>query len=88
MRNALKLLIVGAVAGLAMAEPALAQSFSPDFGTANTLPLAYAPHAVTPDQSARSAGRNAFAQEPERGVTVQRGVSGTAAGYDALVATY
>ena len=84
MRNALKLLVIGAVAGLALAEPALAQSFNPDFGTANTLPLAYAPQSGT---QAQDAGRDAFAQAPERGIA-QHGISGTSAGYDALLATY
>lgn len=86
MRNALKIMIVGAVAGLALAEPALAQSFNPDYGTANTLPRAYAPQAGTQYRAVRDAGHDAFAQAPERSFAPEAG--NASAGYETLLATH
>lgn len=88
MRNALKLLIVGSVAGLALGEPAFAQSFNPDFGTANTLPLAYAPQSGGQYQATPDAGRNAFAQAPERGIAAQDDAGNASVGYEKLLATH
>ena len=87
MRNVLKLAIIASVAGLALAEPALAQSFNPDFGTANTLALSYASHG-TQGQQAQYDGRDAFAQAPDQGISVQRATGNGSAGYEALVATH
>ena len=87
MRTALKLMIIGSVAGLALAGPAFAQSFNPGYGTGNALPYAYAPHDGSRFQAIDSVGGNAYAQAPERGVTVQR-ATGDAGGYEALLDTH
>lgn len=85
MRNTLKFMIIGAVAGLALAEPAVAQSFNPNDGSGTTPPFAYAPDTGTRYQSFQNAGGEAYAQVPERGA---HGTSNGSVGYERLLATH
>jgi hypothetical protein len=87
MRNVLKCALIASVAGLALAEPALAQSFNPEFGTANTLALTVAAR-DTQSQAAQYDGRDAFARAPERGISAQRDTGTPSVGYETLLATH
>ena len=86
MRNTFKFMIIGAVAGLALAEPAVAQSFNPNDGSGTTPPFAYAPDTGTHYQRFQNASSEAYAQMPERGV-VTPGTSNGSVGYERLLAT-
>jgi hypothetical protein len=85
MSNTFKFMIIGAVAGLALAGPAVAQSFNPNDGSGTTSSFAYAPDTRTHYQSVQNAGGEAYAQVPERG-PMARGTS-TGSGYEGLLDT-
>jgi hypothetical protein len=85
MRNVLKLMIVGSVAGLALAGPASAQTFNPADGSANAAPFEYAPADGGQYQSVRHAGREAYAQAPERGFVAQPAPGNGSPGYEMLL---
>jgi len=87
MRNALKFMIIGSVAGLALAGPAFAQSFNPADGTGNTLPFAYAPVAGTHEsRDFRLAARQAYAEAPST-FTLRETGNGSP-GYERLLQTF
>ena len=86
MRNALKLMIIDSVAGLALAGPAFAQTFNPADGAANAAPFEYAPAGGTQYRDFRHAGRDAYAQAPERGFVTQPAAGNGSLGYESLLA--
>jgi hypothetical protein len=87
MRNALKLMIIGSVAGLTLAGPAFAQTYNPADGSANAAPFEYAPAEAPQYQAFRHAGREAYAQAPERGFVSQPAAGNDSPGYESLLDT-
>ena len=86
MRKSTMMLIAGSVTGLVLASPAFAQSFSGDFGTGNTLPLAYSLQNSAPLHIGSENRREGAAQAPAQ-VQVSHSDAGSS-GYENLLGTH
>lgn len=88
MRKYTIMLIVGSLTGLVLASPALAQSLDRDFGSGNTLPMAYTSQNRALQQIGSDNGRHAFDQAPEPQAQLSPSDAGASSGYDNLLSTH